>query len=100
MSRTIRWLGKAGSFIGSVVFYGRRSLPRHYRDVFDNPAGKIVLADLHRKAGVMMAHEGHTDSEQQYATGRRDMVLYIDAMLRARPQDIQQIAEMRSVDDK
>ncbi len=94
------WIGKGGDFLAQVaVRFKRGSMPGLYRDVFDSFAGRIVLADLHRKAGVMQTHEGWTDDQLQYTTGRRDMVLYIDAMLRLKPQELQQLADMETLDE-
>ncbi len=94
------WIGKSVEFLGQIaVPYKRGTLRGLYRDVFNSPAGKIVLADLHRKAGVMMTHDGWTGDQLQYATGRRDIVLHIDSMLRLKPAELQQIAEMEEIDD-
>ena len=95
-----KWIGTVTDFLARVpVRFKRGSMPHLYRDVFDSTAGRVVLADLHRKAGVMQTHEGWTDDQLQYTTGRRDMVLYIDAMLRLKPQELQQIADMEVLDD-
>ena len=89
-----------GDFLDRIkVRFRRGSLPSHYRTAFDTKSGRIVLADLHRKAGVMATHEGWTDDQQQYTTGRRDMVLYIDAMLRLKPQELQQMSDMETIDE-
>ena len=93
------WIGKSGDFLARVaVRFKRGAMPSLYRQVFDSAAGRIVLADLHRKAGVMQTHEGWTDDQLQYTTGRRDMVLYIDGMLRLKPPELQQMAEMEVLD--
>ena len=94
------WIGKSTDFLERVaVRFKRGSMPGLYRQLFDSAVGKIVLADLHRKAGVMQTHEGWEDNQLQYTTGRRDMVLYIDGMLRMKPQELQQLANLETIDD-
>ena len=89
-----------GDFLDQIrVRYKRGDLNAHYRAVFDSASGRIVLADLCRKAGVMQLHEGHDTAQLQYATGRRDAVLYILAVLRVQPQALQQLADMEPIDD-
>ena len=93
-----KWIDKAKDYLAQkTVRYRPEALAHSYRAVFDSTDGQIVLADLHRKAGVMMTHPGHDNAELQYATGRRDVVLEIDSMLRMRPPALQQIADMEKV---
>ena len=55
----ITWIDDANDFFTRIaVRIKRGTMPDYYRQIFDTPAGRIVLADLHRKAGVMMTHEG------------------------------------------
>ena len=94
------WISKGGDFLDQVtVRIKRGSLPGLYRDVFDSAAGRIVLADLHRKAGVR--HESlNLPSELLHETaGAQAMVLHIDKMLRITPPALQQLADMETLDD-
>ena len=96
----ITWIDDANDFFTRIaVRIKRGTMPDYYRQIFDTPAGRIVLADLHRKAGVMLTHEGWENDQLKDTTGRRDMVLYIDGMLRMRPQALQQIAEMETINE-
>ena len=89
-----------GDFLDRIkVRFKRGSLDSHYRAVFDSPSGRIVLADLVGKAGVMQTHEGWTSEQMQYGTGRRDLCIYILAMLRIQPRDLQQLADKEVFDD-
>lgn len=94
------WIAQGGDFLDQVkVRLKRGSLPGLYRDVFDSVAGRIVLADLHRKAGLM--HESlNLPSELLHETaGAQAMVLHIDKMLRLTPPTLQQLADMEVLDD-
>lgn len=92
-----KWLN--GDWIGWVpVVFKRHSLPEHYRNVFDSASGRIVLADLAKRAGIM-AQSPHLDSDRmQYLAGARDQVLQIMAFLRMRPQDMQGISEREVIE--
>lgn len=94
------WIDGATDFFAKIPIRVRRgSLPDLYRDVFDTPSGRIVLADLHRKVGFMEPSIGLPSEQLQYATGGRDMILYIDRMLRINPAALQQTAVMETIDD-
>lgn len=86
------WLTQKG------VPFKRGSLPRLYREVFDCPAGEIVLADLHRKAGVMHESLGISSEQLHETAGAQAMVLYIDKMLRLKQPALQHLADMEVLD--
>ncbi|MCH8314175.1 MAG: hypothetical protein IID17_14465 [Nitrospinae bacterium] len=94
------WIGKSADFLDQVaVRFKRGSLPGAYRDVFDSPAGQIVLANLVREGGMMITHGGDADAVLQFEEGKRFMVLHILKMLRLKPRELQQIADMEAIDD-
>ncbi|KKN00678.1 hypothetical protein LCGC14_1135450 [marine sediment metagenome] len=94
------WIGKSADFLDRIpVRFRRGSLPSHYRTAFDTDSGRIVLADLHRKAGIMHSHEGLTNEQLQYSAGFGDAVFHIDKMLRLKNQELTQLANMETIDD-
>lgn len=94
------WIDGATEFFHqAAVRYVRGSMSYYYRKVFDTPEGRVVWADLQRKAGLMEPSIGLSSEHLQYATGGRDMVLYIARMLRLKPAALQQTATMETIDD-
>lgn len=91
---------RAGDFLDRIkVRFKRGGLPDDFRASFDHDAGRRVLAHLCKWAGVMQTHEGWPSDQIQYATGRRDAVLYILAMLRMEAKDLSQLSQMEAIDD-
>lgn len=82
-----------------ITRYVRGTLASHYRDTFKTPSGLIVLADLFGKAGVMKTMAGFTSEQLQYETGKRDMVLYISAMIGIKQDELQSHADLRAIDN-
>ena len=94
------WIGKSGDFLAQVtVRFKRGSMPGLYRDVFDSDSGRIVLGNLVREGGMMITHGGDSDQIIQFEEGKRFMILHILKMLRLKPRELQQIADMEPIDD-
>ena len=94
------WIGKSADFLERVaVRFKRGSMPGLYRDVFDSAVGQIVLADLMREGGMMITHGGDTDTLLQFEEGKRFMALRILKMLRLKPQELQQLANLETIDE-
>jgi hypothetical protein len=89
-----------GDFLDRVaVRFRRGGLPDDCRAVFDSDAGRRVLAHFCRWAGVMQTHEGWSNDQIQYATGRRDAALYLLGILRMEAKDLQQISHLEPLDE-
>lgn len=94
------WIAGATDFFAKISIRVRRgSMPDLYREIFDTPTGRVVLADMLRKAGMMEPSIGLSSEHLQYATGGRDMMLYVLRMLRIHPAALQQTAVMETIDE-
>lgn len=93
------WIGKNADFLArAAVRFKRGSMPDLYRDVFDSAAGRTVLANLVREGGMMITHGGDSDQTLQFEEGKRFMILHILKMLRLKPQELQQLANIEVLD--
>lgn len=94
------WLGDAVDWLGGKgVRFKRGTLRKHYRDTFDTDAGRVVLADLHRRVAFMDFTPGLSNAERQYEAGRRDVVSHIDTMLRIESKALPNLSNIEVIDD-
>jgi hypothetical protein len=76
----------------------KRRLAAAYRAVFGSPEGKLVLADLLRRGGILeTSHVPGDACSTAFQEGRRAMALDIIAELRWSDGELVQLAQQRSV---
>lgn len=89
-----------GDLMESLPFIGRRiRLSRAYHSVFETPEGKLVLADLAAKGGLLEVSHTLGDSHQTaFRDGRRSMALEITAILRWSESEILALARAQTTE--
>lgn len=73
----------------------QRKLLGAYREVFDAPAGRIVLLDLMRAGGVLSVSLGQTPQETAWNDGRRSLVLHVLQQLRMQEAEMLRLATQK-----
>jgi len=63
------------------------TLHKQYLDTFGTPAGRVVLADICRRGGLMQSTFNADPMRAAYGEGMRDLALYIHNMLDTRQAD-------------
>ncbi len=82
---------------GLEALRARRRLAHAYRDCFEAPAGRLVLADLLRQSGILEVSHAPGDAyETAYREGRRSMALELLNRLRWTEMELLALARERT----
>lgn len=92
---------RPGSFLDKLALrFKRGTMDQYYGEVFGTPAAQYVLADLCREGGLLATTEGLSGEQTLFQAGKRHMVTHILAKLRALPEDVQRLGNLKPVDPK
>ena len=100
MTEKASWLAAPARWVRpAVVKISSVRLRQDYQEVFSSPAGERVLADMHRKAGLMYESLDLPSEKLHEVAGAQSIVYYIDRMLRLEPVQRQALANIQGIDD-